>query len=193
MSRRYFAGVIRRMPVAKGSIGIRIGLISEMFTAYHQPQGIKAVLAYDPLGRQTQGIDADLQVTQTQYDTVDRATRATDPLGNWREKTQLTWGPGHQLLSRTVKNADGTTYQTVVHTRNALGQPTRIETRDGAGLLIAAVATTYDAAHRVKTVNDSPRRPDEPAAFCRRYPPNAGHPPPVSGFPSPIANAAAPR
>jgi RHS repeat-associated protein len=107
---------------------------------------------YDDFGRKLKETDPLGKITTYLYDRNNNLTEATDPKG---QKTLLSWGPGHQLLSRTVNNADGTIYQTVVHTRNALGQPTRIETRDGAGLLIAAVATTYDAAHRVKTVNDS--------------------------------------
>lgn len=41
-----------------------------------------------------------------------------------------------QLQSRTVRDANGTVYKTETFTRNALGQPTRVEARDAAGNLI---------------------------------------------------------
>lgn len=61
---------------------------------------------------------------------------------------------GHQLMSRTVRDANGYVYRTETFTRNALGQPTRIEARDAAGNLIAGQETVYDAAHRVTRLTD---------------------------------------
>src|SRR3569623_3274729 len=65
------------------------------------------------------------------------------------QKTQLTWATGHQLQSRTVRDVNGNVYRTETFTRNALGQPTRVEARDAAGNLIAGQETAFDAAHRV--------------------------------------------
>lgn len=107
---------------------------------------------YDDYGRKLKETDPLGKVTSYLYDLNNNLTEATDPKG---QKTQLTWAPGHQLLTRAVKNTDGTIYQTVSTTRNALGQPTRIETRDAAGSLIAATDTSYDSAHRPISVTDS--------------------------------------
>ncbi|MHB1260047.1 RHS repeat domain-containing protein [Thiobacillus sp.] len=70
------------------------------------------------------------------------------------QKTQLTWATGHQLQSRTVRDANGNVYKTETFTRNALGQPTRVEARDAAGNLIAGQETAFDAAHRVTRLTD---------------------------------------
>ncbi|MES2369762.1 MAG: hypothetical protein V4554_09800 [Pseudomonadota bacterium] len=59
-----------------------------------------------------------------------------------------------QLQSRTVRDANGTVYRTETFTRNALGQPTRVEARDAAGNLIAGQETAFDAAHRVTRLTD---------------------------------------
>jgi RHS repeat-associated protein len=55
-----------------------------------------------------------------------------------------------QLKSRTVPGA-----QTASYTRNALGQVTRAETKDGASQTVVAYDYSYDAAHRLATVTDS--------------------------------------
>lgn len=107
---------------------------------------------YDDFGRKLKETNPLGKVTTYLYDLNNNLTETTDPKG---QKTLLTWGPGHQLLTRTTKNANGTTYQTVSTTRNGLGQVTRVETRDGAGTLIAATDTTYDSAHRPISVSDS--------------------------------------
>src|SRR3569623_1323458 len=70
------------------------------------------------------------------------------------QKTQLTWATGHQLQSRTVRDANGNPYLTATFTRNALGQPTRVEVRNGSGNLIAGQETAFDAAHRVTRLTD---------------------------------------
>jgi RHS repeat-associated protein len=112
------------------------------------------------------------------HDDLGRRIRETDPLGHsqtWsydlhgnvlettdaeNRKTLLTWAPGHQLQSRTLKHADGATERTETHTRNPLGQTTRLEVRDGAGVLILAQDTEYDAAHRIRTETET--RPGQP-------------------------------
>ncbi|MHB1260034.1 MAG: hypothetical protein ACYCY4_16990, partial [Thiobacillus sp.] len=86
------------------------------------------------------------------YDRFGNVLEATDAKN---QKTQMTWGYGHQLQSRTVRDANGTVYKTEAFTRNALGQPTRIEVRDGGGNLVVAQDTAFDAAHRVKRLTDT--------------------------------------
>ncbi|ATE60020.1 RHS repeat-associated core domain-containing protein [Thauera sinica] len=56
---------------------------------------------------------------------------------------------GH-LKTRTVPGA-----QTVTYTRNALGQVTKAETKDGSGAPVVAYDYGFDAAHRLATVTDS--------------------------------------
>jgi RHS repeat-associated protein len=117
------------------------------------------------------------QVSYT-HDDLGRRIRETDPLGHvqtWvydphgnvlettdadNRKILLTWAPGHQLQTRTVKNANGSVHKTETHTRNPLGQTTRLEVRDGAGVLILAQDTEYDAAHRVSRETET--RPGQP-------------------------------
>jgi len=85
------------------------------------------------------------------YDRFGNVTEATDAKN---QKTQMVWGYGHQLQSRTVRDANGNVYRTETFTRNALGQPTRVEARDAAGNLIAGQETAFDAAHRVTRLTD---------------------------------------
>ena len=67
-----------------------------------------ATLAADSLGRETQGITADWYATQTAYDSVDRITQATDPLGNLRAyQYDANGNPAGESL--TVQGAYGTT------------------------------------------------------------------------------------
>jgi RHS repeat-associated protein len=56
------------------------------------------------------------------------------------------------LQTRSVPGSAG---QSVSYSRNALGQVTRAETKDGSGTTIVAYDTTYDAAHRVAGITDS--------------------------------------
>ncbi|KAF0163671.1 MAG: RHS repeat-associated core domain-containing protein, partial [bacterium] len=58
------------------------------------------------------------------------------------------------LQSRTVPGS-GAAGQTASYTRNALGQITRAETRDGSNTPIAAYDYGYDAAHRLASIADS--------------------------------------
>ena len=58
------------------------------------------------------------------------------------------------LKTRTVPGT-GSLGQTVAYARNALGQITRAETRDGAGNLVVAYDYSYDAAHRLAGIADS--------------------------------------
>ncbi|MBC2731947.1 DUF6531 domain-containing protein, partial [Thiobacillus sp.] len=85
------------------------------------------------------------------YDRFGNVLEATDAKN---QKTQMVWGYGHQLQSRTVRDANGNVYRTETFTRNALGQPTRVEARDAAGNLIAGQESAFDAAHRVTRLTD---------------------------------------
>lgn len=58
------------------------------------------------------------------------------------------------LKSRTVPGT-GSAGQSVTYTRNALGQVTRAETRDGSNALIVAYDYGYDVAHRLASITDS--------------------------------------
>ncbi|MDP2834456.1 MAG: RHS repeat-associated core domain-containing protein [Pseudomonadota bacterium] len=118
--------------------------------------------------------DTDL-VTQASYvyDDFGRRLKETDPLNktwtwSWdrhgnvltrtdarTQKTEYLWDPGHQLKQKTVRNADASVWRTTTTTRNALGQATRIEARDGAGTLVIAHDYGYDPAHRLNSVSDS--------------------------------------
>ncbi len=91
------------------------------------------------------------------YDRFGNVLEATDAKA---QKTQFTWATGHQLQSRTVRDASGNVYKTEALTRNVLGQPTRIEVRNGANALIVAQETAFDAAHRVTRLTDT--RPGTP-------------------------------
>lgn len=59
-------------------------------------------MGYDPLGRQTVGLNANWYVTQTDYDAVDRVRRATDSMGNWRE---LTYDPNGNRIAQSLTQA----------------------------------------------------------------------------------------
>lgn len=120
------------------------------------------------------GADADLALLM-RYDCDDfgRRVKATDALGNvWRwahdrhgnvvrhtdakaQQTLYNWGAGRQLLSKEVRRADATLWRTYAYSRNALGQATRMEARDGAGALVIAYDYTYDDAHRLASVTDA--------------------------------------
>jgi YD repeat-containing protein len=70
---------------------------------------------------------------------------ATDAKG---QITVLTWDTGHQLASRSVKNADGTVHKTETFTRTPLGQPEKIVGSNPA----LTETRSYDAAHRLVSV-----------------------------------------
>lgn len=71
-------------------------------------------------------------------------------------KTTFAYDPSLNglLKSRTVPGA-GSAGQSVTYTRNALGQITRAETRDGSNSLIVAYDYGYDVAHRLASITDS--------------------------------------
>lgn len=71
-------------------------------------------------------------------------------------KTTFAYDPSLNglLKSRTVPGT-GNAGQSVTYTRNALGQITRAETRDGSNALIVAYDYGYDVAHRLASITDS--------------------------------------
>ena len=71
-------------------------------------------------------------------------------------KTTFTYDPSLTglLQSRTVPGT-GSAGQRVTYTRNALGQVTRAETRDGSNALLVAYDYSYDVAHRLSGITDS--------------------------------------
>lgn len=70
------------------------------------------------------------------------------------QKTTYTYDATVNGLLKSL-TASGSTGQSVIYTRNGLGQITRAETRDGGNNLIVAYDTSYDAAHRVAGITDS--------------------------------------
>jgi YD repeat-containing protein len=105
-----------------------------------------ASLAYDGLGRQTRGVDADWQPTQTHYDSVDRVVRAADASGYWRDYGYDANGnlveeklvDGHQIVDRATRDHDFS------------DRPERAW--DSAGALTAA---QYDAAGNLIRLTDA--------------------------------------
>ena len=71
-------------------------------------------------------------------------------------KTTFAYDPSLNglLKSRTVPGT-GAAGQSVTYTRNALGQVSRAETRDGSNALIVAYDYGYDVAHRLASITDS--------------------------------------
>jgi RHS repeat-associated protein len=71
-------------------------------------------------------------------------------------KTSYAYDPGLNgaLKTRTVPGT-GSAGQTATYTRNALGQVTRAETKDGSGTLLVAYDYGYDTAHRLTSIADS--------------------------------------
>ncbi|RTL27866.1 MAG: hypothetical protein EKK47_17510 [Burkholderiales bacterium] len=71
-------------------------------------------------------------------------------------KTSYAYDPNLNgaLKTRTVPGT-GNAGQTANYTRNALGQVTRAETKDGSGTVLVAYDYSYDTAHRLSSIADS--------------------------------------
>jgi YD repeat-containing protein len=67
------------------------------------------------------------------------------------QTTVLTWNYGHQLKTRSVKNADGSVYKTETVTRNPLGQP--VNSVQSTPAIQQTFA--YDPAHRLIRHSDT--------------------------------------
>ena len=111
----------------------------------------QTAIVYNDFGWKVKETDPLGHVWTWSYDRFGNVLEATDAKN---QKTQMTWATGHQLQSRTVRDANGNVYRTETFTRNALGQPTRVEVRNGSGNLIAGQETAFDAAHRVTRLTD---------------------------------------
>jgi RHS repeat-associated protein len=112
----------------------------------------QTAVVYNDFGWKVKETDPLGKVWSWSYDRHGNVLEATDAKN---QKTQMTWGYGHQMMNRTVRDANGNVYKTESLTRNALGQPTRIEVRNGANALIVAQEIAFDAAHRVKRTTDT--------------------------------------
>lgn len=95
---------------------------------------------YDDFGRKIREVDALGRVWTAQWDINGNPIAVSNPKG---QVTQMTYGYGHQLLTR---NASGnlTTY-----TRNPLGQVTQVQSPN------VTYTLGYDGAHRLSNIHDS--------------------------------------
>ena len=119
---------------------------------------------YDDFGRKLKDTDPLNKTWTWSYDRFGNPTTATDPKA---QTVQMTWNYGHQLATRTIKNANGTVYKTETVTRNLLGQPVQSTARDSANALILAQAFEYDPAHRPLRSTDT--RPGMVVPHSRTY------------------------
>jgi RHS repeat-associated protein len=83
-----------------------------------------------------------------QYDRYGNVSQYTDAKG---QTSQYTWDYGHQFKTRSVKAADGSDYQSLSYSRNALGQPLSISQSNPA----LTENRVYDAAHRLTSIGDN--------------------------------------
>ncbi|MEQ1661859.1 MAG: RHS repeat-associated core domain-containing protein [Thiobacillus sp.] len=108
----------------------------------------QTTVQYDDLGRVLAETDPLGQTRSASYDRFGNVLTATDAKG---QQTLMTWGTGHQLATRTVKNADGSVYTSDSLTRNPLGQPLVVSRSNPAQVQ----TMTYDAAHRLTRETDT--------------------------------------
>jgi YD repeat-containing protein len=83
--------------------------------------------------------------------TYDRNGNPLSTLDPKNQSTVMTWDYGHQLKTRTVKNASGGVYNSQTINRNPLGQPVVIAQTNPA----LTETRGYDAAHRLASIKDS--------------------------------------
>lgn len=100
---------------------------------------VQMTYQFDDFGRKIKETDALGRNWLIQYDVNNNPVTITDAKG---QTTQMTYGYGHQPLSRNA-NGSLTTY-----TRNPLSQVTRVETPD------VTYEYGYDLAHRLQTFTD---------------------------------------
>ena len=103
---------------------------------------------FDDFGRALKQTDPLGQTATASYDRHGNVLAATDAKN---QTTELNWTYGHQLQTRTVKNADGSVYTSDSLTRNPLGQPIAVSRSNPAQVQ----TMTYDAAHRLVRSTDS--------------------------------------
>jgi RHS repeat-associated protein len=120
---------------------------------------VQATQTWDDFGELLTRSDALNHVWAYAYDSYGNLTSSQSPeqakVGA-NSKTTFVYDPNLNglLMSRTVPGS-GSAGQTVTYARNALGQVTRAETRDGSGVLIVAYDYGYDVAHRLASIADS--------------------------------------
>ena len=115
--------------------------------------------AFDDFGQEVSTTDALGRVWRYGHDYFGNLVSSQRPeqakLGA-SNRTTYTYSPTHHglLQSKTTPGA-GSLGQQLSFSRNALGQITRAETRDGSGSLIVAYDYRYDVAHRLVRITDS--------------------------------------
>jgi RHS repeat-associated protein len=114
---------------------------------------------WDDFGEQLTKTDALSRVWTYAYDNHGNLVSSQSPeqlKQGSSTKTTFAYEPSLNglLKSRTVPGS-GSAGQSVTYTRNALGQVTRAETRDGSNALIVAYDYGYDVAHRLASITDS--------------------------------------
>jgi RHS repeat-associated protein len=112
--------------------------------------GIKRQLAtvYDDFGRKLSDTDPNGKIWSWSYDRNGNPLSTLDPKN---QSTVMTWDYGHQLKTRTVKNASGAVYNSQTINRNPLGQPAVIAQTNPT----LTETRGYDAAHRLASIKDS--------------------------------------
>ncbi len=113
--------------------------------------------SWDDFGELLTRTDALSRVWNYGYDNHGNLTSSQSPeQAKAGTRTTFVYDPSLNglLKSRSVPGT-GSAGQTVTYTRNALGQVTRAETRDGSGALIVAYEYGYDVAHRLASIGDS--------------------------------------
>lgn len=107
----------------------------------------QAIMVYDDFGRKLKETDALGKNTLFTYDLNNNISTVTNAKN---QTTTLTWGYGHQLLTKNSSAGN------VTYTRNPLGLAFRAETKtEGNGSVLVAYTTSFDAAHRPHTIIDS--------------------------------------
>lgn len=120
---------------------------------------VQLTQTWDDFGEQLTKTDALSRVWTYTYDNHGNLLSSQSPeqlkVGS-STKTTFAYDPSLNglLKSRTVPGT-GSAGQSVTYTRNALGQITRAETRDGSNALIVAYDYGYDVAHRLASIADS--------------------------------------
>ncbi len=103
--------------------------------------------AFDDFGRQLRETDALGKSRAFEYDLYSNVTRTTDATG---QIIAGTYGYGGVLISQSAaRSTSDPAPQVTTYTRNPLGQLTQVQSP------AVTYSTTYDTAHRVKTLSDS--------------------------------------
>jgi YD repeat-containing protein len=122
----------------------------------------QAAYAWDDFGQQLSRTDQLGKAWSFAYDYYGNLSSSQTPEQakvSAATKTTYSYDPNLNgaLKTRTVPATGGnpSTGQTANYTRNALGQVTRAETRDGSGTVLVAYDYGYDSVHRLSSITDS--------------------------------------